>query len=68
MRFVITSFQKWLLRVIAKKIVIQSHVHKQNIIEYYGILTEAAREEFREDNKITIDDFLVECHKAALDR
>jgi len=68
MRFAITSFQKWLLRVIARKIVIQSYVHKQNIVEYYGILTEATRKEFREDNKITLDDFLVECHKIALDR
>jgi hypothetical protein len=66
MNYCITYFQKRLLRWIAKKIVIQSHCHKDNIIAYYEILVEAARKQFNEDNKPTLDCFLVECHQKAL--
>lgn len=60
--------QKWLLKKIAGNIVIQSQHHKRNITEFYSILVEAARKEFREDNKITLDDFLKECHQEALNK
>lgn len=62
----ITRFQEWLLKRITKKLVIQSFDHQQNIIKYYQILTEAARKEFKEDNKITLNEFLSECHREAL--
>jgi hypothetical protein len=62
-----TKFQKWLLGIIAKKAVVQGD-HKRRIIEFYGVLIDAAREEFSEYNKPTLDDFLQECHQKALDR
>lgn len=67
MRYRITTFQIMLLEWIAKKIVIQSDQHKSNIIRYYKILTDAARDQFSEDNKITLDDFLTECHQKSLE-
>lgn len=61
-----TKLQKYILKKIAEKIVIQGHHHKENMIEYYRILTEAARVEFTEDNKITLDIFLEECFAESL--
>jgi uridine kinase len=61
----LTKLQKWLLRRIARRVVIQGS-HKRRIIEFYSILIEAAREEFVEDNKPTLDGFLEECHSEAL--
>lgn len=55
------------LRRIAKLTVIQGN-HRQRIIGFYGILIKAAREEFTEDNKATLDDFLRECHEEALSK
>ncbi len=66
MRYKITNTQLFILKWIAKKIVIQSYDHKYNIIDYYRVLNDAARDEFREDNKPTLDDFLSECHKISL--
>ena len=62
-----TKFQKWMLTKIAKKIVIQG-AHRSRIIEFYSIVVDAARDEFREDNKPTLDSFLKECNQEALDR
>lgn len=67
-RYKITNLQIRVLRWITQKIVIQSHQHKSNIIAYYQVLTDAARLEFREDNKVTLDGFLTECHKESLDK
>lgn len=61
-----TNFQIKILKWIAKKIVIQSSYHQNNIIQYYKIIAEAATNEFREDNKITMDSFLIECHERSL--
>lgn len=61
-----TNFQKWLLTKIAKKIVIQG-THRKRIIDFYSICINAARNEFTEDNKPTLDDFLSKCHQEALD-
>lgn len=66
MRYEITRMQLFILSWIAKKIVIQSWYHKQNIIDYYKVVNDAARNEFREDNKPTLDDFLSECHRVSL--
>jgi len=68
MRYKITRLQIAILTWISKRIVIQSHWHKMNIIEYYTILADAARDQFREDNKVTLDDFLTECHKISLNK
>lgn len=66
MNYKITSLQIKILTWIAKKIVIQSHHHKSNIITYYKILKDAARDEFSEDNKVTLNSFLTECNEIAL--
>ena len=62
----LTRLQSYLLRKVARVLVIQGPFHRARIIAYYRVLIEAAREEFREDNKMTLDDFLQECHEAAL--
>ncbi len=67
MNYYITNFQIKVLKWLAKKVVIQSNAHKDNIITYYRILAKAAQEEFREDTKYTLDAFLIECHKASLE-
>jgi hypothetical protein len=59
-------FFKFLLKYICRRIVIQGWNHKQNIIEYYSILADAAREEFTEDNDVTLNEFLSVCHKISL--
>ncbi len=53
------------LEKIATKTVIQGG-HKERITEYFATLVRAAREEFTEDNKFTLDSFLTECFKDAL--
>ncbi len=63
----ITKFQRFVLRWIVRKLVIQSHEHQRNITEYYKIMVSEARVQFREDNIATLDDFLDECHNKALD-
>ena len=55
------------LTKIAKRIVIQSDRHESNIIRYYRIIAEAARDEFTEDNKYSLDSYLVGCHKKSLE-
>ncbi len=67
MKYKITKLQIKILKWIARKIVVQSYCHENNIIMYYKIVTDAAREEFREDNKFTLDHFLSECHRKSLD-
>jgi hypothetical protein len=61
----LSKLTEYTLKKITRKIVWQGG-HKQRIIRYYQILTEAAREEFMEDNKVTLDDFLSECHGESL--
>lgn len=59
------KFQRWLLQRIARTVVVQGN-HKNRIIEFYKILMDAAQNEFTEDNKLTLDDFLEDCHTRAL--
>ncbi len=66
MRYKITGFQLALLTWISREIVVQSHRHQTNIIAYYKVIADAARDEFAEDNKPTLDSFLTECHQKAL--
>jgi hypothetical protein len=53
------------LKYICRRLVIQGHTHKANITEYYRIMYQAAQNEFTEDNKPTLDDFLRECFDEA---
>jgi len=59
-------FEKWLLRGLCNRLVTQGPYHRENIIEYYRTMSEAAKKEFYEDNKVTIDGFLTECHDVSL--
>ena len=61
------KLQKWILVKIARKIVIQGN-HRRQIVEFYRILIDAARNEFTEDTKPTLDCFLEDRHKEALNR
>ena len=60
-----TNLYRWILSRIAKKLVIQGPQHQEHITEYYEIMHYAARKEFYEDNRPTLDDFLQECHSDA---
>ncbi|MCP5006455.1 MAG: hypothetical protein GY941_21335 [Planctomycetes bacterium] len=62
-----TNLQKWILKKIAKRVVIQGN-HRRRTIEFYSILVNAARNEFTEDNKPILDSFLNECCQEALSR
>lgn len=53
------------IKKILKKTVVQG-AHRDRIIAFYRLLIEAARAEFTEDNKPTLDGFLEECHQEAL--
>ena len=64
--YAMTTKERKKLKKIAKRIVIQSYRHTDNITEYYAIMVQAAREEFSEDNDITLDDFLGECFRIAV--
>ncbi len=59
--YAMTKFEKWLLKRIFRRIVIQSSMHRRNITEVYRLLHKAASKQFNEDNKPTLDGFLYEC-------
>lgn len=59
-------FDKKKLKKIAMKTVIQGD-HRYKIVQFYKVLIKEAREEFTEDNKTTLDNFLRECHEEALE-
>lgn len=56
---------RYILKKICKLVVRQGH-HKAQIQEYYQLLYEAAFKEFTEDNKPTLDSFLADIHKEAM--
>ena len=62
----LNNFEVWLLKRIAKKAVKQSFDHEKNIKLYYKIISDAAREEFKEDNKLSLDGFLKDAHNESL--
>lgn len=63
-----TRFQRWLLKRLCKELVAQGPHHKNNIIEYFTLMRQAARHEFREDTNPSLDSFLDECFTASRDR
>jgi hypothetical protein len=60
---IISKHKRRKLEKICNELVRQGPLHKSRIIEYYRIMYLAARQEFTEDNKATLDGFLEECHK-----
>lgn len=61
------KIQRYLLKKIAEKIIRQGPWHEANTIEYFMIMTRAARDEFTEDNKAIIDKYLKGCLNVALE-
>ena len=60
--------ERLLLKRLCEKLVVQGFYHEQKITEYYKVMYEAAKNEFFEDNKPTLDSFLVECNKTAMEK
>jgi hypothetical protein len=61
----LTEFERFMLRRIAKKVVIQGN-HFGNIEFFYRVLTEEAAKEFNEDNIPTLNGLLEDIHKKSL--
>jgi len=57
--------ERWLLKRLVRRLVLQGPSHQGYIIEYYKTIIDAARLEFSEDNEPTLLDFLEECHTRA---
>jgi hypothetical protein len=57
----------WLLERIIREMVVQGFDHQRNVVKIYYIVAESCRDEFTEDNKPTLDSFLIEAHREALD-
>ena len=55
-------FVRIILRMICERLVEQGPMHQKRITAYYRIMREAARKEFYEDSRPTLDAFLAECH------
>ncbi len=60
-------FDKFIIERALARLVTQGPFHKHRITEFYRMVTRAARDQFTEDNKPTLDDFLIECHEDSLD-
>ena len=58
-------FTRMILRKICRSFVTQGPEHRGKIIAYYEVMRNAAEIEFREENKISLDAFLSECHSEA---
>lgn len=57
---------KWyILCYLAVRIVRQGG-HRERIIQCFRVIREAAQEEFREENELTTDSFIVECFDEAM--
>jgi len=65
-KYRLRRWHKIFLKWIASYAVIQSHRHQENITEYYRIINNEARAMFTEDNKATLDHFLLECFNNSL--
>jgi len=53
-------FEKWFIKRVFEREVIQGYDHDKRISNLYGMVREACRNEFIEDNKPTLDAFLRE--------
>lgn len=60
------KFQTWLLKRITKNIVIQGWYHKNNIMEYYKIINDACKNEFKECSTNSLNSLLKDCHKESI--
>lgn len=60
------KLELWFMLRIIKREVIQGG-HRRKIFNLYAMIVDAARQEFTEDNKASLDGFLKEIHQEALD-
>ena len=58
---------KWLLNRIARKAVIQGH-HRYEMELFFEAIVDAARNEFTEDNKATLDSFIHDRFQVAIEK
>jgi len=61
-------FERRMLKRIAKKLVLQDSDHDKCIEGYYRVMNDAARTEFNEDQKITLDASLREWFEKSLEK
>ena len=61
-----SKLELWFIKRIIKRQVLQG-AHRRRIFNLYAMIVDAARDEFKEDNKPTLDSFLKEIHQEALD-
>jgi len=61
-----TKFEKWFVKRVFAKEVTQGYDHNMRIIHLYRMINKAAKKEFVEDNKPTLDAFLKEQFEKAL--
>ena len=59
-------FERWFLKKVFRKQVVQGYDHDKKIMELYTMIREAVENEFTEDNKLTRDDYLTEWFKGSL--
>lgn len=64
MMYPMTWFQRWMLKRICRRLVVQGPDHQKNISEYYQIMDQAAKEQFTEDTIPGLRSFLHDCFNA----
>lgn len=64
----ISDKEKSILSNLCEKLVKQGSFHRENIVEYFGIMINATKNEFTEDNQPTVNAFMVECLEEAISR
>jgi hypothetical protein len=62
-----TRLERWLIKRIIRKEVVQGYDHPARIAALFGLVIEAARDEFTEDNHATSRAYLSEWFEHALD-
>lgn len=62
----ITTFQRWVLKRIFRKLMfVEPWLSEKNIISVFKLLEEAAEEEFEFSNILAVDNFLINCYEKA---
>lgn len=67
MKSTLPWYMRFILKRICRFIATQGPLHKARITEYYRIMANEAKEEFREDNEYSLCSFLLECQADAME-
>lgn len=62
------QFERWFLRRLLRKLIIQGPTHQDNIIDLFKEIRFACEKEFTEDNRFTMDHNLTEWFEQSLVR